>query len=99
MGVVGVVAIVHRAVVVATYGSKGPVGDDRRAGLQRDSLGVAEVIGMRMGDEDRMDELHVEAGVLHAREERLPRRLAGQAGVDQRHPTVIVNDGVTIHMR
>ena len=86
MGVCRVDAVViHRALmrgVGVPCHTEGAVRDDRRIGLLRQSAGVAEVVGMAMGDEHLRDVLRLETSGPEPGLERLPALRTGQPGVD-----------------
>ena len=58
------------------------VRDDVGAGFVAQSHGTAEVVGVRVGDDDRVDVVDGEPGAPEAVDEVVPRFRAGEAGID-----------------
>src|SRR5262249_34497293 len=69
--------------------------DDLGAGLLAQPARPAEVVDVAVGDDDRVDVFHVEAGGLEAADHRLVRLRAGHAGVDD-GPALLVLEGVAV---
>ena len=60
-----------------------------RARLLLDPARAAEVVGVRVGDDDGVDVLHAVAGGRQPRLQRLPALRTGEAGVDDREAAVV----------
>jgi hypothetical protein len=73
------------------------VRDQLGARLAGDAPGTAEVIGMRMRDDDGVDVTQLEAGGLQPGLERLPRLRAREPGVDDSE-AALVEEAVRIHV-
>jgi hypothetical protein len=56
-----------------------------------------EVIWVRVRDDDRMDAAKRDTGSMHAPEQCVPRRFAGESGVHESESTTIF-DGIRIHV-
>ena len=69
--------------------------DHLRTSFLREAHGTAEVVGVRVRDEDRVDVLHAELGLLQAILERGEAAGARQAGVDQR-AAVVVDERIAV---
>ena len=89
---------VRRSVALADRGAsemEGTVGDDLGARFFVDAHGAAEMIRMRMGDEDRMDMAGSETGLFQALRDRIPGLDARESGIDD-GDAVLVDHGVHI---
>ena len=65
------------------------VGHDPGARFFGDLDGASEMVGMRVGDEDRMDMPRLETGLLQAMLDRVPGILARKSRVDDRDALVV----------
>ncbi len=70
-------------------GGEGAVGDELRCRLPLDPPRAAEVVGVRVGDDDGVDVADLEAGLAEAGLQGPPRRRARQPGIDHRQPPVV----------
>ena len=73
------------------------VRDQLRARLLRDAARAAEVVGVRVRDDDGVHVLELVARGLEPLLQRLPRLRTGQAGVDHGEPAV-VDEAVHVHV-
>ncbi len=73
------------------------VRDDVGAGFVAESHGAAEVVGVRVGDDDRVDVVDGEAGAPETVDEMVPRLGAGEAGIDDGDAPLVLQH-VAVHV-
>ena len=88
----GMVHVTRRAAKM-----KCTVGDDLCAAFLVNADRTAEMIRMRMRDEDRVDMSWLEPRLLQAMQDRFPRRVSRKAGIDD-GSTVLVDERVHVDM-
>ena len=77
--------------------AEAPVGDDLGAELAPQGGGLAEVVGMGVGDDHRVDPLDGVAGSRQPLLQRLPGGTAGETRVDQGQSVAVLDD-VAVHV-
>lgn len=74
-----------------------PMGHDLGTRLLVDTDGTTEMIGMGMGNENRVDVTGFEAGLFEAVQNRIPSGGTGESGIDQ-GGAIVIDQGVHVHM-
>ena len=74
--------LVSREIGPVEHRAERLVRDDVGAGFVAESHGAAEVVGVRVGDDDRVDVVDGEPGAPEAVDEVVPRFRAREAGID-----------------
>jgi len=90
----------HLGLVVRGLGNaepEAPVRDDARARLLREARRAAEVIGVRVRDDDGVDVAHLQAGACEPLLELAPAGLAGQPRIHDRG-AALVEERVAVHV-
>ncbi len=96
MGHVGVAVVAARLARIPEQ-MEVVVRDQLGVGFLGEAAGAAEVVGVRVGDDDGVYVGHLEPGSLQAFLDRAPRRGTGHADVDDGE-AVVVEQAVHVHV-